>query len=168
MSPEDIKAGELLVSIPLPALVTRYFVSLKLTELESFQCVLYPGQPFFKPIHILLDCTCPHRFIDLKKKRLAHQFQALFSLWLLLSPPAPYLASLPTSYTCMYFIPPSHRKLLPTHLRQCLQKQIALVDKDFEEVSQVQSCTHRLSFHVVECRSILASIGPDLSGLGSQ
>ena len=67
VSPEDIKAGEVLVSIPLPALVTRYFVSLKLTELESFQCVLYPGQPFFKPIHILLDRTCPHRFIDLKK-----------------------------------------------------------------------------------------------------
>ena len=65
VSPEDIKAGEVLVSIPLPALVTRYFVSLKLTE--SFQCVLYPGQPFFKPIHILLDRTCPHRFIDLNK-----------------------------------------------------------------------------------------------------
>ena len=67
VSPEDIKAGEVLVSIPLPALVTRYFVSLKLTELEWFQCVAYPGQPFFKPIHILLDRTCPHRFIDLKK-----------------------------------------------------------------------------------------------------
>ena len=40
VSPEDIKAGEVLLSIPLPALVTRYFVSLKLTELESFQCVL--------------------------------------------------------------------------------------------------------------------------------
>ena len=68
MSPEDINAGEVLVSIPLPALVTRYFVSLKLTELESFQCVVYPGQPFFKPTHILLDRTCPHRFIDLNKK----------------------------------------------------------------------------------------------------
>ena len=106
--------------------------------------------------------------ISKKKEHLAHHFQALFSLWLLLSPPAPYLSSLPTAYTCMYFIPTSHRELLPTHLRQCLQKQIALVDKDFEEVSQVQSCTLRLSFHVVGCRSILALIGPDLSGLGSQ
>ena len=63
--------------------------------------------------------------------------QALFSLWLLLSPPAPYLSSLPTSYTCMYFASPSHQALLPNHLRECLLKQIALVDKDFKEVSQV-------------------------------
>ena len=137
-------------------------------NLNHFNVSSYPGQPFFKPIHILLDRTCPHRFIDLKKENLSHHFQALFSLWLLLSPPAPYLSSLPTSYTCMYFLPPSHRELLPTHLRQRLQKQIALVDKDFEEVSQVQSCTLRLSFHVVGCRSILALIGPDLNGLGSQ
>ena len=63
--------------------------------------------------------------------------QALFSLWLLLSPPAPYLSSLPTSYTCMYFTSPSHQALLPNHLRDCLLKQIALVDKDFKEVSEV-------------------------------
>ena len=63
--------------------------------------------------------------------------QALFSLWLLLSPPAPYLSSLPTSYTCMYFASPSHQALLPNHLRECLLKQIALVDKDFKAVSEV-------------------------------
>ena len=63
--------------------------------------------------------------------------QALFSLWLLLSPPGPYLASLPTSYTCLYFASPTHQALLPNHLRECLLKQIALVDKDFKEVSEV-------------------------------
>jgi len=46
----------------------------------------------------------------------------------------------------MYFIPPSHRELLPAHLSQCLQKQIALVDKDFEEVSQVYPGLDRSRF----------------------
>jgi len=109
---EDIKAGEVLLSIPLPALVTR--------------AALLQTHPYSLGPHL--------------------STQALFSLWLLLSPPAPYLSSLPTAYTCMYFLPPSHRELLPIHLRQCLQKQIALVDKDFEEVSQVYPGLDRSRF----------------------
>jgi len=109
---EDIGAGDVLVSIPLPALVTR--ASLLQT----------------KPYSLGPNLST----------------QALFSLWLLLSPPAPYLSSLPTSYTCMYFASPSHQALLPNHLRECLLKQIALVDKDFKEVSEVYPGLDRSRF----------------------
>jgi len=109
---EDIGAGEVLVSIPLPALVTR--------------ASLLQTQPYSLGSNL--------------------STQALFSLWLLLSPPAPYLSSLPTSYTCMYFASPSQQALLPTHLRECLLKQIALVDKDFKEVSEVYPGLDRSRF----------------------
>jgi len=109
---EDIGAGDVLVSIPLPALVTR--------------ASLLQTQPYSLGSNL--------------------STQALFSLWLLLSPPGPYLASLPTSYTCLYFASPTHQALLPTHLRECLHKQIALVDKDFKEVSEVYPGLDRSRF----------------------
>lgn len=109
---EDIGAGDVLVSIPISALITR--------------ASLLQTQPY---------CLGPNL-----------STQALLSLWLLLSPPAPYRSSLPSSYNCMYFASPSHRRLLPTHLREYLLKQIAIVDKDFREVSEVYPGLERSQF----------------------